>query len=339
MPHQFISKCFITFIIVVFSFADISAQRIHFCDTTNRWVTVGYDSTNMLPVTSYYFYGYGGTGAIGDTEADGLYYFHLIDSPIYGSVPGGEGIYWVREDTTTGMVYFIPPPSAPSSLLYNFNLVTGDTIHFNSYGFHDGLTLPIIDSVIFNDSVEIAGQFYRRQTLMEIDTYWNYFCDEGENRIYTVIEGIGSLSKPNAFLQCGFYEQLRCFTYDSIDTPMNIAHPFPFASPFPNFTDTVYFTNDCASLTIPPVTMPKPAETVVCYPNPVNEQSILKCSQVIHHGTLMICNALGQETYITINEEQDIPIGSLLHPPGVYCYRLTDESTGEVFSGKIIVSP
>jgi len=317
------------------------AQRIHFCDTTNRWVTVGYDSTSMAPVTSYYFYSRASyaspDGHIGDTAADGYFYFYLCDSAMAGSTLLGPASIQVREDTVTGMVYFLPSGSGFGVPLYNYNLLIGDTIHFTSFGYYGSSeTDPIIDSAVYSDSVAIGSQHYRRMTLLEIDSHWHEFCGEGENRIYTVIEGLGSLSKPNAFMRCGFYEQLVCFSNSFIDSiPMNIAHPYPFATPFPNFSDTVYFTNDCASLSVPHVGAAQ-QESVVCYPDPANSQTVLRCSQVIHKGVLTVTDVLGRATSINIHDLQEIPIGALLQTGSISFYRLTDVETGKEFRGQVV---
>jgi len=171
---------------------------------------------------------------------------------------------------------------------------------------------------------------------METDSHWNEFCDEGENRIYTVIEGLGSLSKPDGIMECGYYEQLVCFSNSFIDSiPINIAHPYPFATPFPNFSDTVYFTNDCASLSVP-LGGAAQQESVVCYPDPANSQTVLRCSQVIHKGVLTMTDVLGRVTSINIDDLQQIPIGTLLPLASISFYRLTDVETGKEFRGKVV---
>ena len=45
---------FVFVICFVIFFNYCPAQKIHFCDTTNRWVTSGYDSFNSRSVITYY---------------------------------------------------------------------------------------------------------------------------------------------------------------------------------------------------------------------------------------------------------------------------------------------
>jgi hypothetical protein len=148
----------------------------------------------------------------GDTVLNGLSYIKIKSYGWYGSsgINGCEPwAYWtyhgtpsyvggLRNDTAQRKVYFLRSSDTTESLLYDFSLSIGDTLHpgFNNLNAGD----VVVDSF---DSV-FVGNNYRR--IMYVNSY-------GGGSISGIIEGIGSQSGlvEDLFMGFGFGSHLNCY--------------------------------------------------------------------------------------------------------------------------------
>ena len=284
-------------------------QKIHFTDTTNKWVTKGYDSVYNRSVTNYY------TMSCCDTVTFYHVYSDLHCESYYESVLSAGGDYIIREDTLENIIYILDTWDMNEKILYNYNLQAGDTFHLSMV-----LDSTMVDSIISVDSVLINGYYYKKFTVMELDTtYPKHYYDYGWNKVFTYIEGIGNLFSPsNEYL---FYipntEFLRCFTHN--DTAITVDIPYFY----PIYGDTVHFVNECATVGEPRTD--KEADNLNVYPNPAGK--VINITASIG-AEVTITNLLGQTLIKTTMHKsiEQIDIVGLVN--GVYMVCVTDTATG-----------
>ena len=177
-------KKLLLFVLILFSFS-CKAQTYHpFPTNYGNWIYQYYDDFH-LPTSMYTQYTLNG-----DTVISSVNYKKIFRSTTYQGA--------LRENSK--IIYFIPDTSSSEFVLYNFNLVLGDTI-FNPYGgaycSNDTAIVEAVDSVLLSDG-------YHR-TL--------YF-----NSLIEWVEGIGSynyLLKPTHVLCVSGNDWLECMTSDS----------------------------------------------------------------------------------------------------------------------------
>jgi|WetSurMetagenome_2_1015567.scaffolds.fasta_scaffold307924_1 hypothetical protein len=117
----------------------------------------------------------------------------------------------IRQDTALRKVYFLPPSSITDTLLYDFNLVVGDTVRtFITFGGELEAVVTSIDSILI-------GSQYRKIWTVPIE-HWPF----------KIIEGIGSTRGPiepiapiGGYTQ---YEKLICYS-------QNFQTLYPYYSP------------------------------------------------------------------------------------------------------------
>ncbi len=180
------------------------AQKIAFCDTANLWVTTGeLDGSCAWERKAY---------LAGDTIISGKKYQKLIHHSLTYTAYStgcnatmGKG-FFVREDAAYGMVYYRQPSvDQYEHVLYNYNLVPGDTIQY-TYNMWGGGS--VADSLVKLDSMLIGGVYHK--------TFDFQSATGRGNRAYSVIEGVGCVNHPvfPAYAgEChGYMENLRCFS-------------------------------------------------------------------------------------------------------------------------------
>jgi len=201
-------------LLFVFSISS-SAQKIRFTNNTNQWNTLSIDGNACSNLNSFQ---YGADTIVRGITYKSMYstwsnYFGYHYSCTYcGYSDGGDEINClVREDTVTGIVYYLKPTDTSEHILYNYNLQVGDSI---SYGL-------ITDTVASIDSTLSNGVYYR---------IWNLQNKApGLFRSYTVLEGVGCTNDPVFpawFGECfEFGESLTCFyehdSFPVITAPIN----------------------------------------------------------------------------------------------------------------------
>ena len=153
-------KIWLTICMALLSFCGVKAQKIHFTDSANHWITTGYDCS-MYPIYGVYLY-------TGDTLIAGNKYRYLQETLwdygcMYGICDTVLG-YWVREDTTVGKVFLWVDDT--DKVLYDYALLPGDTLNY-SY-----LPSPFwyVDTVSARDSFLIYPFEYKMWAVFKVDT-------------------------------------------------------------------------------------------------------------------------------------------------------------------------
>jgi hypothetical protein len=148
----------------------------------------------------------------GDTTINDLSYYKLHKTGIkYLDIPSGNCHYdkqipvniyagCFRDDETEKKVYYIPPSENQEILLYDFNLVVGDTL---PPMYMNGFQKKYL--VVGEDSMELSGKFYR---------YFAIKTCENSSYDFLIIEGVGStnglLSRAGCLFEALY--ALKCFS-------------------------------------------------------------------------------------------------------------------------------
>ena len=295
------------------------AQKICFTDTSNIWKCWDYRCGGDEGAGSTWNEHYAG-----DTTINGERYHKTLPNN-----------YMVREDTANKKVWAIRPmalhvaPIFDSSehLLYDYNLVAGDTIHerYFSQGISGIDTIPIIEYVWGIDSTTIGGVWHKVWHLQSLSNTRGL-------KGYTVVEGLGCTSNPMYPLYPYFFENCKvvsCF-HNSGATP-------PIAPPV-GLLDNASSCSFTFGVGVREIKSPAGAASVV--PNPVDETSGIILLAPINDGEVVIINCTGQSVFRSIFTYTDkVLIGDKITQPGVYCYRITDLGSGTVYQGKFAYHP
>ncbi len=282
------------------------SQKIHFCDTTNKW--------------RWFAYSCGGDPWYVVENTDTLLNDTMIHGNLYRTLRGaGCG---VREDTSAGKVYAILPPQYPDfdsseRLLYDYNLHAGDSFKTK----HTIHVVASTGSVLLNS---IPHKTWHLHGVFGDSTIHVSVAD------YDVIEGMGSLNEPLYPLNPFFFETcvtLTCFENHG-------------SRPVLDHKVGYYFDNDSSctftfGLGINHIQTSKVTPRVI--PNPVNQSSKIVFPEKIISGTVIVVNNVGQSVInITFNNKEEILIGDSIHNHGIYYYRIINIETGVVYSGKFV---
>ncbi len=287
-------------------------QKMRFSDSTNKW-------TFITKTTGGTQYTDTGTYA-GDT---------LIDNKKYSIL----GTSYIREDTLANKVYVrnsingLGQIDTTEQVLYNYNLSVGDSVSVNDSIFSTknwvvAMTTTMINGISYK-VWEFKGLYFD-----SLSTPYNYY----------IIEGIGctnGLFYPmtrNPYYDT-YSNQLACFKHNG--------NQYPLSNGVPSFglksSDNFNFDNSssCAQLGVYQA-MDNRESTLIC-PNPITESSKIKLACLIASGSLTIMNTLGQIIIqIPFQNKQELPVGDLIKYPGIYFYRVTDNSSSTAFTGKFV---
>ncbi len=205
-------KPIVTGILVVFLFLlfpkGVSAQKIRFTDTANSWQTAGGSGTDCEWVRTVRFSI--DTVIYGNTYKKVKYVKVKYGATVAGCAANSGMGYFVREDATDNVVYYrLPSYDNQERVLYNYNLVPGDTIQYPDFLTPGG---TIADSVVNVDSALIGGVYHK---------VFDFQNKAGRgSRAYSVIEGIGCVNSPlypSFMTGCSeYYEHLHCFTQSGL---------------------------------------------------------------------------------------------------------------------------
>ena len=303
MKHTLITVLFIAFSLASF------AQKIYFTDSTNQWTYYIHNCSGETGITSTAYSDiYSGDSVIGSTS-----YRRLLHNTI------GGGTIFVREDTISHKVYAWTGNGTTDYLLYDYTLSTGDTFHVYP-GAPDNETYYVASM----DSVRINALWYKT---------WHFKVAYGQDLIdssYTVIEGIGSDFQP----------------IFPVFLPNNVEHCFTLTCFHNNGTTSLvspevdgYFDNaGSCSLTFTGVkNVSTQNNTAAIYPNPLDQTSKMVFSYSMRSGSLVVLNYIGQAIINTTFENtNELEIGSIVRLPGIYFYFVTDNASGQIFSGKMV---
>ena len=295
------------------------AQKIRFTDTRNHWVISGGYAFDPSPIGFYLYYN-------GDSVIDGIFYKRLMLNTSY---------YFVREDTTSGMVYCRTTPlgynwgDTEEHVLFNYNLHPGDTV-FNSFGERNSK-----DSLVYLDSTLIQGVYHKvfgfRRSRMSWTTDTSGF--------YSIIEGVGFCNYPYyPFTDCfEGWQKLICFSQHAIYVPdtdfIAINTPYLLCS----FFDTMNTTSGCASLGVSDIIKSIPSISI--YPNPASTILNVDMKNVSgESGQIFIYDIQGRCVYHDVGprlQDQTI-INTSKWLSGIYLLIIQNE-TGILKEEKIMI--
>ncbi len=301
-----------------------SAQKIRFVDTANSWQTSGgFSSSCMWERTAR---------VANDTVLSGTTYKRFKYSIVKFKVTtagcnadDGKG-YFVRQDGN-GMVYYRAPAiDAYEHVLYNYNLVPGDTISY-SYSMYPGGS--VADSVVSLDSILIGTTYHR---------VWDFVSATGRgNRAYSVIEGVGCTNHPlyPAFAgSCSdFYENLKCFSQSGLvnDFTMRMNSCAALGSN--------YYIN-CDYIPFPiAVSNTITTQNVRVYPNPsVTLLNIDIDPLLITRASVTITDMTGHPVYVSAagSLTQSPQINTASWPNGIYILRV-DQGNGTISRETVVI--
>jgi hypothetical protein len=285
-----------------------------------------YDSTVgccIIEATEYIKAHYDSTEIVND-----LTYEHLVFD--FGSC-------LIRE--AGSKVYVIGPDDTVERVLYDFSLKLNDTL-FTVYPQN-----TYISWVAQLDSTELYGTWYKVWHFQGIDTT----SDSIRRYQYNVIEGIGCTNgvyyPASPYSLSTYSSQLLCFTNDmgfttALSNPVT-TFGYGYSGSFDNDSSCSLFKTAPAPIIFDNTTgvqqLAQKTGDALVVPDPVNEYSNLVFPYIIQSGTLVLLNELGQViTNVPFQNKDEMLIGDKINTPGIYCYRLTDNESGKVFSGRFI---
>ncbi|RYD57870.1 MAG: T9SS type A sorting domain-containing protein [Sphingobacteriales bacterium] len=282
---------------ILFSFALLtataSAQKIHYTNKQNKWIV---SEPNLAGPPSY---------------------INMVTTFDKDSVIGGQSYVhstwgWFREDTSARIVYHKKEASSPERVLYDYNMMPGDTIiHDGSIQWGDSVF--VLHSV---DSVQINGTSHVVQYFASVKN--PTFAYLGN----TVIEGIGQIAQ---------FPFLVGFAVDGF-IPLSCFKVGNTAVYIPQLKNGYVMDSRTCTLGI---TDEQPLQDkVTIAPHPANSTSVITLPTPIT-GHIRIVNALGQTVMIKdLEAASSIVVGTLL-APGIYFYQITGEA-GIAASGRMV---
>ena len=287
-------------------------QKIHFSDSTNVWKVKKFWYGPGVVNTSYITLSYSGS--------------IIIDSRKY-QILGGE---YIHEDTVANKVYIRTPTDTIENLLYDYNLMPGDT----QKNIVNQSPFILSNWITRIDSTQINGKWYK-VWYFEGNSSW-----PGILETYIVVEGIGSIlgfDYPiNTTLQESagqFNEQVLCFR--NSNAAYALSNPVFVVD---NYAPSYNYTFDNAtSCTLATNQITKKSSSATIIPNPINETIKIVFSYNIPSGSLVVLNDIGQVVVnTTFQDKEELLIGDKISVPGIYFYRLTDGLGDKTFTGKFI---
>jgi hypothetical protein len=290
-------KYLLALFITIFVF-QANAQKIRLTDTSNKWHYCWWYWGSTAGELAYYAMD---SEFVGDTVVNGISYKEFLQ---WG--PGLPDL--IREDTVTHKIYVILSlmgnlDTQNERLLYDFSLGIGDTLQ---NGVTNKSYVTGLDSTLINNTWHKV---------------WQFTCDN--NFSYHVIEGLGSLYTMLFPLDPSWtLQKLCCFQNNQ-----NVPALYPAVQSF----DNVNSCNLSANRTN------EKSFTVQVSPIPVEQNTMVKFSEKVKSGRLVIYNSIGQPVFRSkIENNNSINIGRHLTTPGTYMYYFLDSNSGKYVSGKIV---
>ena len=287
----------LTIIILFLSFSSLSnAQKIRYTDKHNQWISFGnkYWGAASCGYTRYRSY-------TTDTVINSKTYTAMTDLFVNDSSGPGchnftisNTFYYVREDTIAGFVYYWSPglDTTTDHVLYNYNLHINETFTFNGDVSIYGAVPPFgaaPDSVMAIDSILIDGVYHKK---------WVLGCTQDPytgGLMYTVVEGIGSLTAPYApfHLDCmDNSEYLGCFTQSGIAPTVSTGISSCYTAGIVTFTNS---TANCHSLSVKEA--PAFESNVSFFPNPANDLLSIRKTDDHEECIVSIFNLQGMQVF------------------------------------------
>jgi hypothetical protein len=270
----------------------IYSQAYQPLPTTNgRWC-IKYNN-HIIPPPPWWYTNYWETYYDGDTVIQNQTYIRItkIEYDIFclsEIVNGPEYIGAIRDDTINRKVYLVPPGQEDEELIYDFNLLEGDTL-FSYLNYGPPVYIDYIDSVL-------VGQVYHRRLGFQYG-------------LGSIIEGIGS--------ETGLLEELTIFEGGSYLCALFVDSALYYPQ------DSCYLETDtCLTLNIEnPVLI---RNFLQIFPNPAQDYILIRTlnGKYISGLRYQINNSAGIELLSgSIHDQEAINISTL--SPGIYLIRLT----------------
>ena len=277
-------------ILAIYCSISVSAQKIHFTDTSNQWKELHVSATGTAGAPEFYYSSYYFTG---DTTLDSFKYrnFHFW-----------AGV--VREDTILKKVYYRDVYSGDTDVvLMDYNLVVGDTFNINA-----AISYSCQYLVTGIDSTLINSKWYK---------VWHFSRKVGSGLIAwaDIIEGIGCIQDPSYMAfgmpSDGAWDYMYCFSNQGITSPLS-----PPISFLDNTTSCSYYS------TVFTPQLQQNNHKITLYPNPATSTLNIQSTDAIKE--VIITNLLGQTIYSkppTANcKLQTIDVATW--PPGIYFVKV-----------------
>lgn len=302
-------KLIIILFLLLTSLSDSDAQKIYFGDPSNYW---GFLSRRENPQGHTFYWAYTARrySATDTIHSNNRTYFLLQD-------------YWYRytyiyEDTLAGKIFCrLSQTDTTDYVLFDYNLSSGDT--FTSPVMAPGETVYSKFVVQNIDSIRLNGYWHRR-------FHGQYFQPYPEAFIF--LEGIGpktplmTLTGPfpgDRFTNDNTDPMLTCFTNQGMVPQKDTGYLF-------NCDDSVlHIETDATRGTM-----------LLVYPQPATTYAHIQLPQAIKSGTLSLYNQVGQTLHSEAIQDKAKVMINAPSTPGLYYYRITDNTTGTVWQGKIL---
>lgn len=224
-----------------------------------------------------------------------FYYIQYPPNPIVGYNNFSTERYWggIRQDSINKKVYLMLPKMKSDTLLFDFNLIKGDTLPPSYLNNQSGLN--IVSGI---DSILIGSKYHKRFNFYKSPGIW----------VDSFIEGVGSwvgLDRIYQTFEGG--SDLACFNENSVGgTYIGECVIEPFTVSIHNIDITLNFKIS---------------------PNPFNNETLLKTDKTLKNASLTISNSIGQQVKRTDNiSGQSIIIDRGNLPSGLYIVQLTQDS-------------
>jgi hypothetical protein len=278
-----------------------------------------------------------------------MYTTAYYDSSVTGYTYNGQtyqylvtsiGSVLVRQDGNK--VYLVDNADSLERLVYDFDLELYDTAYVN---YPQDKYTAWVTSI---DSTQLMGQWYKVWHFEGIDSVL-FYPDSARPISYNVIEGIGCTNGPyypaNAYNRAAFSQQLLCFNNDmNITSGLSnavIAYGYDYQSYYDNDSSCIEFYADHSTgpiiISEGVAEIAQAAGNAIIAPNPTDNTSKIVFPYKVADGRLTILNQVGQVIHsVPFSNKNEIGIGELIQTTGMYYYRVTDEQSGKVFSGKFI---
>jgi hypothetical protein len=284
----------ILFLLTTFSFAVNAQTNIYhsFPDSVYWRVDCHYDKQFLGPcyVNSYFQYSSKGDTVINSSIYKKIYRSGVrVDTlfcydPHYApAVPPSGYMGALREDSTANKTFFVFANTSTDSLLYDYNLIIGDTLRGfigELYFGHYHLAVLAIDSVLIN------GHYRKR---------WNFANDINNDSTY-IIQGVGSsdgLIEPlNTYQVDLTYRNLICVRDSSINY----------------FSSNAYSVVGC-NLIYTGIAEPNLLDnSITLFPNPVSNHLTVVLKTNSPEAEIKIFNLLGELEYAASTTENKVDL-------------------------------
>jgi hypothetical protein len=292
-------------VLLLFLYNGLCAQKVHFTDRGNRWEGIVHADMPQVPYSTYNWtaVSYRDTNYLGHT-------YKIL------SLTSGSDFMMVREDTTAGKVYavsmynYIPYCDTVEQVLYDYNLLPGDTLVTHDLQHQYTCVLQDTGSAIIN------GVRHRVQYFEPVQTV-------GFQTPYDVIEGIGCTRFPGYPLTpySEFGILLTCFHQHTAQPLVS-----PLVGHFDNYGSCALGISDITEI-----------NGFTVFPNPASGNTTVSFKNM-YSGSLSVIGADGRlQQKIPVEHQRKIQLDCSNLAAGVYFILLQSSESKNIGHQKIII--